>query len=169
MDYWTSLGERELMWDLWGCTPSCFSPSWGRREKQMWSNGSRWQKKYFTEYHLLQGNMGALGHSWTGRGCRSAMIPEQWNCVPCMFWHGAGLWGALCLPGAVAGTAATVPCDSSLVIKSEINGSAVRMKSLSDWCFPCPTFEFPSPVDGSLSCLRTSGVHAWCPKREGRP
>lgn len=40
--------------------------------------------------------MGALGYGWADRGCRSVMLPEWCNGVPCMLEHGAGLWGALC-------------------------------------------------------------------------
>jgi len=40
--------------------PSCFSPRWGRRERQAWSNGSGWQKKCFREDRLLQGQRGGF-------------------------------------------------------------------------------------------------------------
>lgn len=66
------------------CTilPSCFSLCWGRREQQVHGDAPGQKNKHFSEYHLLQGQHGALG-LWPSRE-RLQLGGASWAPLVCL-------------------------------------------------------------------------------------
>lgn len=114
------------------CTilPSCFSLCWGRREQQVHCDAPGQKNKHFSEYHLLQGQHGALG-LWPSRE-RLQLGGASWAplCAWAECWCTVGTHqGALCVPSAVTGH-----CTTSLMLLSEI--SAFGLQNISELHFP---------------------------------